>query len=88
MESMKGMWYIENIDIKNGGLLQYRQQFRLKHLATDMYLNGDPKKAYLSLSKEQNDPYTLFYFQAESNLNRKQINENVVQKDEFGYLMC
>ena len=34
-----GLWKIESINIKKGGLVRWEDKFRLKHLITGMYLS-------------------------------------------------
>jgi hypothetical protein len=34
-----GLWKIEGLNVKRGGILKWGEQYRLKHLVTGMYLS-------------------------------------------------
>jgi hypothetical protein len=66
--SSNALWVIEMREVGRGGIVQYGQEVRLKHLGSERYLAvrrpTDGGSIYLALDKELDDRDTLFTFQA------------------------
>jgi len=62
-----GLWKIEGLNVKRGGLLKWSERYRLKHIVTGMYLSVQPNPYILKLT-QMKDQTTEFEFVPIENL--------------------
>jgi len=80
--SSNAMWAVEMKELGQGGIINYGQDIRLKHIGSEKYLalkKVDDNDGYLLLSKEIDEENTLFTLQPVD----KKGETNEIRMDEF-----